>query len=134
MLRRNNMKTLEYYLNYVMYKLGELGMCLEGVQEIGIANKRVRQVTRGLIDEVIGKYGDSTEVDEYIANALDENITLFAKTIQADIDTANNSNDKLVEEQSENDSESSNSCTYNEYTNSCDDWCKGHHSLRKRPL
>ena len=33
------MKTLEYYLNYVMYKLGELGMCLEGVQEIGIANK-----------------------------------------------------------------------------------------------
>ncbi len=128
------MKTLEYYLNYVMYKLGELGMCLEGVQEIGIANKRVRQVTRGLIDEVIGKYGDSTEVDEYIANALDENITLFAKTIQADIDTANNSNDKLVEEQSENDSESSNSCTYNEYTNSCDDWCKGHHSLRKRPL
>lgn len=128
------MKTLEYYLNYVMYKLGELGMCLEGVQEIGIANKRVRQMTRGLIDEVVGKYGDSTEVDEYIANALDENITLFAKTINADIDTANNSNDKIVTEQSENDSESSNNCTYNDYTNSCDVGCKGHHTLHKRHL
>lgn len=128
------MKTLEYYLNYVMYKLGELGMCIEGVQEIGIANKRVRQMTRGLIDEVVGKYGDSTEVDDYIANALDENITLFAKTIKADIDTAKKSNGKIVEEQPENGSESSNSCTYNEYTNSCDVGCKGHHSLHKRPI
>lgn len=126
------MKNLEYYLNYVMYKLCELGMCLEGVQEIGIANKRVRQMTRDLIDEVVGKYGDSTEVDEYIANALDENITLFAKTIKTD--TAKNSDDKLVEERSENDSESSNSCTYNEYANSCDVGCKGHHSLNKRHL
>ena len=36
------MRNCEYYSNYVMYRLGTLGVCFANAEEIEIANKRVQ--------------------------------------------------------------------------------------------
>ena len=93
------MRNCEYYSNYVMYRLGTLGVCFANAEEIKIANKRVQK----LVSQVLYNYRmrgySGEELDKIITKVIDSTIKDIAKAIDYDINEAKAANNELSDEQ-----------------------------------
>ena len=93
------MKDYEYYSNYVMYRLGTLGVCFANAEEIEIANKGVQKLVRQILYRYRMDGYSAEETDKFIIQSIDGNLKEIAAAIECDINAAKAANSELSDEQ-----------------------------------
>ena len=93
------MRNCEYYSNYVMYRLGTLGVCFANAEEIEIANKRVQRLVSQILYNYRMRGYSNDEMNKLIIQSIDDNLKDIAKAIDYDINEAKAANSELSDEQ-----------------------------------
>lgn len=93
------MRDYKYYSNYIMYRLGALGVCFANAEEIEIANKRVQKLVRQMLYRYRMDGYSAEELDKDIIHLIDGNLKEIADAIECDINAAKAANSELSDKQ-----------------------------------